>query len=185
LLFEFVSGVEWQFPAPYPMPYFPLPDFERKICLPEELGARTHRLAAPLVFTNGCFDILHRGHVTYLAQARALGASLVVLVNTDASVRRQDKGGDRPITPLSDRLAMLAALESVNLVCSFDEDNPRGAILACQPDILVKGGDWPVEAIVGADTVLARGGRVYSIPFIHPLSTTSLLEKIRKPASGF
>ncbi|MCL2074853.1 MAG: adenylyltransferase/cytidyltransferase family protein [Betaproteobacteria bacterium] len=164
------------------MSTFPLPLFERKICLPEELGVRARMLPAPVVLTNGCFDILHRGHVTYLAQARALGASLIVLVNTDASVKRQDKGKDRPINPLPDRLAMLAALESVNLVAGFDEDTPEAAILACQPDILVKGGDWPVEAIVGAEATLARGGQVYSIPFIHPLSTTAFLEKIRKSA---
>lgn len=163
------------------MPTFALPAFERKICLPEELAERIRRLPAPRVLTNGCFDILHRGHVTYLAQARALGASLVVLVNTDESVKRQNKGADRPIHALPERLAMLAALESVDLVSSFAEDTPEAALLACQPDILVKGGDWPIEAIVGAKAVLARGGKVYSIPFIHPTSTTALLEKIRRP----
>jgi len=162
------------------MPTFALPAFERKICPPEELKARILRLPAPRVFTNGCFDILHRGHVTYLAQARALGASLVVLVNTDASVKRQNKGADRPIHALPERLAMLAALESVDLVSSFDADTPEAALLACQPDILVKGGDWAIEAIVGAQAVLERGGKVYSIPFMHPVSTTALLEKIRQ-----
>jgi rfaE bifunctional protein nucleotidyltransferase chain/domain len=158
---------------------FPLPVFERKICLPQELAGRAARLPAPRVFTNGCFDILHRGHATCLAQARALGASLIVLVNSDASVKRQGKGADRPINPLPDRLAMLAALECVDLVGSFDDDTPLAAILACQPEILVKGGDWPVEKITGAREVLQRGGQVYSIPFLHSLSTSSLLEKIR------
>ncbi|MDR0233936.1 MAG: adenylyltransferase/cytidyltransferase family protein [Zoogloeaceae bacterium] len=162
----------------------PPPDFERKICLPEDFRARVRQLPAPRVLTNGCFDILHRGHVTYLAQARALGASLIVLVNTDASVKRQGKGTDRPINPLSERLAMLAALESVDLVSSFDEDTPEATILACPPEILVKGGDWPIEAIVGAETVLARGGQVHSIPFIHPLSTTAFLEKVRQSVSN-
>ncbi|MDR2637026.1 MAG: adenylyltransferase/cytidyltransferase family protein [Zoogloeaceae bacterium] len=159
---------------------FPLPAFERKICWPQELAERAARLPAPRVFTNGCFDILHRGHATCLAQARALGASLIVLVNSDASVKRQGKGAERPINPLPDRLAMLAALECVDLVSSFDDDTPLAAILACQPEILVKGGDWPAEKIVGAREVLQRGGQVYSIPFIHPLSTSSLLEKIRR-----
>jgi rfaE bifunctional protein nucleotidyltransferase chain/domain len=158
---------------------FPLPAFERKICWPQELAERAACLSAPRVFTNGCFDILHRGHATCLAQARALGASLIVLVNSDASVKRQGKGAARPINPLPDRLAMLAALECVDLVSSFDDDTPLAAILACQPEILVKGGDWSVEKIVGAKEVLQRGGQVYSIPFIHPLSTSSLLEKIR------
>jgi len=162
------------------MTTFSPPAFERKICLPEELSERMRELPSPRVMTNGCFDILHRGHITYLAQARSLGASLIVLVNTDASVKRQEKGGDRPINPLSERLAMLAALESVDLVSSFAEDTPETAILASPPEILVKGGDWPIEKIVGAETVLARGGQVYSIPFIHSLSTTALLEKIRQ-----
>ncbi|MCL2020918.1 MAG: adenylyltransferase/cytidyltransferase family protein [Betaproteobacteria bacterium] len=161
------------------MSAFPSPAFERKICLPEELSARVNQLPAPRVLTNGCFDILHRGHITYLAQARALGASLIVLVNTDASVKRQEKGKDRPINPLSERLAMLAALESVDLVSSFAEDTPEAAIRACQPEILVKGGDWSIAAIVGAEIVLARGGQVYSIPFVHQFSTTALLKKIR------
>ncbi|MDR1648395.1 MAG: adenylyltransferase/cytidyltransferase family protein [Zoogloeaceae bacterium] len=156
------------------------PFFENKICLPEALARRAASLPAPRVFTNGCFDILHRGHVTYLAQARALGASLIVLVNSDASVRRQGKGADRPIHPLCDRLALLAALESVDLVSSFDEDTPLQAILACQPDILVKGGDWPIEQIVGAKEVLQCGGTVHSIPFLHALSTTAVLKKIRQ-----
>lgn len=155
------------------------PDFEAKLCPPGELALRLARLPRPLVFTNGCFDILHRGHVTYLAQARALGAGLVVGVNTDASVRRLGKGDDRPVNGLEDRMAVLAALESVSLVTWFDEDTPLELIRAVQPDVLVKGGDWAVDRIVGADLVLARGGRVYSIPFRHERSTSALLAKIR------
>ena len=155
------------------------PGFEAKLCRPEDLALRAASLPRPRVFTNGCFDILHRGHVTYLAQARALGASLVVAVNSDASVRRLGKGADRPLNRLEDRMAILAALESVSLVVSFAEDTPLATILRCQPEILVKGGDWPLEQIVGAREVLAAGGRVLSLPFIHAASTTQLLEKIR------
>lgn len=157
-----------------------LPAFEGKLCAPASLAARVAALPRPLVFTNGCFDILHRGHVTYLAQARALGASLVVAVNSDASVRRLGKGADRPVNALDDRMAVLAALESVALVTWFDEDTPRARILDCRPDVLVKGGDWPVEKIVGAAEVTGWGGTVHSIPFIHARSTTALLDKIRK-----
>jgi len=160
------------------------PEFERKICGPRELGARVAQLPRPLVFTNGVFDILHRGHVTYLAQARALGASLVVAVNSDASVRRLGKGGDRPINALADRLAVLAALESVDLVVSFDDDTPLAVIGACRPDVLVKGGDYSVEAIEGAREVRDWGGGVHSIPFQHERSTTILLRRIRGSESG-
>jgi len=158
----------------------PSPAFEEKICAPAELAARVAALPRPLVFTNGCFDILHRGHVTYLAQARALGASLVVAANSDESVRRLGKGGDRPVNALADRMAVLAALESVSLVTWFEEDTPLARILDCRPDVLVKGGDWPVERIVGASEVAGWGGTVHSIPFIHARSTTALLEKIRR-----
>lgn len=154
-------------------------DFEKKICSRAEFGDRASRLPHPLVFTNGCFDILHLGHVTYLAQARALGASLVVGVNSDASVRRLGKGDDRPVNNQRDRMSVLAALESVSLVVPFDEDTPLQLILACRPDVLVKGGDWPVDRIVGAREVMAWGGQVHSIPFIHQRSTTALLNKIR------
>jgi rfaE bifunctional protein nucleotidyltransferase chain/domain len=131
------------------------------------------------VFTNGCFDILHRGHVTYLAEARALGASLIVGVNSDASVRRQGKGDDRPINRLEDRMSLLAALESVSLVVGFDTDTPFDLILAIRPEVLVKGGDWRIENIVGAKEVVGWGGSVHSIPFQHHTSTTALLGKIR------
>ena len=159
---------------------FPPPPFEAKICRPDELAERTACLPRPLVFTNGCFDILHRGHVTYLAQARSLGASLIVAVNSDDSVRRLGKGDDRPVNRLEDRMALLAALECVSLITWFDEDTPLASILRCQPDVLVKGGDWAVDSIVGAREVLTQGGRVESIPFIHPHTTTTLLEKIRQ-----
>lgn len=156
-----------------------LPDFEQKICPPEELAQRLPELARPLVFTNGCFDILHRGHATYLAQARSAGGSLILALNTDASVRRQGKGSDRPINCLANRAAVAAALQSVDLVTWFDEDTPADLIESVRPDVLVKGGDWPVEKIVGAQETLSRGGKVFSIPFLHATSTTQTLEKIR------
>ncbi|TAN78620.1 MAG: D-glycero-beta-D-manno-heptose 1-phosphate adenylyltransferase [Gallionella sp.] len=158
---------------------YPAPAFEGKLCRPGMLAARVAALPRPLVFTNGCFDVLHRGHVTYLAQARALGASLVVGVNSDASVKRLGKDGDRPVNPLHDRMAVLAALESVSLVAEFGEDTPLELILTCRPDVLAKGGDWQVENIVGAREVQSWGGSVHSIPFLHERSTTALLNKIR------
>ncbi|MBI5752675.1 MAG: D-glycero-beta-D-manno-heptose 1-phosphate adenylyltransferase [Hydrogenophilales bacterium] len=158
---------------------YPAPQFEKKICLREALAARIAALPRPLVFTNGCFDILHRGHVTYLAQARALGASLIVGVNSDASVKRLGKGDERPINRQEDRMTVLAALEAVSLVTLFDEDTPLQLILDTHPDILVKGGDWDVNSIVGAKEVLAWGGQVHSIPFLHQRSTTELVERIR------
>jgi rfaE bifunctional protein nucleotidyltransferase chain/domain len=159
---------------------YPPPAFEAKIAAPADLAGRIALLPRPLVFTNGCFDILHRGHVTYLAQARNLGASLIVAANSDASVKRLGKGDDRPVNPLADRMALLAALECVSLVTWFDEDTPLQRILDCRPDVLVKGGDWPVEKIVGYREVMAWGGAVHSIPFIHERSTTGLMEKIRR-----
>ena len=156
------------------------PEFEQKICPPARFAARAASLARPLVFTNGVFDILHRGHVTYLAEARALGAALVVALNSDASVRRLGKGEDRPVNALEDRLAVVAALESVALVTWFEEDTPLARILECRPDHLVKGGDWAPDAIVGAAEVKGWGGRVHSIPFRHDRSTTKLLSRIRQ-----
>jgi rfaE bifunctional protein nucleotidyltransferase chain/domain len=155
------------------------PAFEQKVTPLSELEARVAQLPRPLVFTNGCFDVLHRGHVSYLAQARALGTSLVLGVNSDASVKRQGKGADRPINAEADRMMVLAALEAVSLVVVFDEDTPLNLILACQPDVLVKGGDWTVDRIVGAPEVQGWGGTVHSIPFLHQRSTTALLQKIR------
>lgn len=155
------------------------PSFEQKICEPRELRRRADQLPRPMVFTNGVFDILHRGHVTYLAQAAALGKSLVVALNSDTSVRRLGKGDDRPINVLEDRLAVVAALESVRLVTWFEQDTPLELILAAHPDVLVKGGDWPVDQIVGAAEVNDWGGTVHSIPFLHQQSTTALVRKIR------
>lgn len=157
----------------------PGPDFERKIVSPGAIEAAVARLPRPLVFTNGVFDLLHRGHVTYLARARSLGASLLIALNADTSVRRLGKGEDRPINLLEDRLAVIASLESVTLATWFDEDTPLELIRRVAPDVLVKGGDWPVDRIVGADLVRARGGSVHSIPFEHERSTTAMLARIR------
>jgi D-glycero-beta-D-manno-heptose 1-phosphate adenylyltransferase len=157
--------------------------FEAKIREPRALGSWLGALARPLVFTNGVFDILHRGHVTYLARARSLGAALLVALNSDASVRRLGKGGDRPLNTLEDRLAVIAALEPVDAVTWFDEDTPLALIRVCRPEILVKGGDWAPERIVGARDVLGYGGRVESVPFEHERSTSALLKRIRD-ASG-
>jgi rfaE bifunctional protein nucleotidyltransferase chain/domain len=158
---------------------YPSPIFEGKITTSTTLATSVASLPHPVVFTNGCFDVLHRGHVTYLAQARALGSSLVIGVNSDASVKRQGKGDDRPINQQDDRMAVLAALESVSLVVLFDEDTPLNLIIACHPDKLVKGGDWTPDRIVGAMEVQGWGGSVHSIPFLHERSTTALLKKIR------
>ena len=154
--------------------------FEAKICAPSDLTSRLKSVPRPLVFTNGVFDILHRGHVTYLARARALGASLLVAANADASARRLGKGGERPLNALADRLAVLAALEAVTLVTWFEEDTPLELILAVKPDVLVKGGDWKPQAIVGLKEVKSWGGVVHSIPLLQGRSTTSLIRRIRR-----
>ena len=162
---------------------YPPPAFEQKIHHPAplaDLAALLQTLPRPLVFTNGVFDVLHRGHVTYLAQARAQGASLIVALNSDASTRRLGKGDDRPINRLEDRAAVIASLEAVSAVTWFDDDTPLELIRAVRPDVLIKGGDWKPQAIVGADEVLAWGGKVHSIPFLHQTSTTALLNAIRK-----
>jgi D-glycero-beta-D-manno-heptose 1-phosphate adenylyltransferase len=156
------------------------PAFEHKIVPPENLSGRLRLQTRPLVFTNGVFDVLHRGHATYLAESRALGASLIVALNSDLSVKRLGKGTDRPVNPLADRMAVVAALESVSLVTWFEEDTPLSLILICRPDVLVKGGDWPVHEIVGAPQVIEWGGSVKSIPFRFERSTTALLSRIRK-----
>lgn len=159
--------------------YAVTPSFEQKICSAVELAARVGSLPRPLVFTNGVFDILHRGHVTCLAQARALGASLILALNSDASARGLDKGEDRPVNPLADRLAVAAALETVTLVTWFEEATPLELIKAVRPDVLVKGGDWEEDAIVGAAEVRSWGGTVRSIPFVHQRSTTDVIARIR------
>jgi rfaE bifunctional protein nucleotidyltransferase chain/domain len=155
------------------------PDFEQKICAPADLAARSATLPTKTVFTNGVFDVLHRGHVTYLAEARALGGSLIVALNADASVKRLGKGDDRPINLLEDRMAVIAALASVCLVTWFDEDTPIARILEARPQVLVKGGDWSVDKVIGAPEVIGWGGEVHSIAFQHERSTTAMLAKIR------
>ena len=133
-----------------------------------------------IVFTNGCFDILHRGHVQYLQQAAALGQRLIVGLNSDESVRRQQKGPERPLNDEQSRSMVLAALRCVDAVALFDADTPLELIQTIAPDVLVKGGDWSVDRIVGAELVTARGGTVHSLPFIDGFSTTGLVEKIRR-----
>lgn len=132
-----------------------------------------------IVFTNGCFDILHTGHVRYLAAARALGDLLVVGVNSDASVRGL-KGDRRPVNSEQDRAEVLAALASVDYIVVFSEPDPYRVIKELQPDVLVKGGDWPVDKIIGGDIVTARGGKVVNVPFVEGSSTTGTIEKILK-----
>jgi len=157
---------------------------ESKILTRDELVDRygRPREALRLVFTNGCFDVLHRGHVSYLATARALGDALVVGVNTDASVRRLDKGSDRPLVGERDRAFVLAALECVDAVCLFDEDTPRALISAILPDVLVKGGDYTMDNVVGREEVVAAGGEVVLVPLVEGYSTTDLLTRIRGDA---
>jgi D-glycero-beta-D-manno-heptose 1-phosphate adenylyltransferase len=159
-----------------------MPAFENKICSREQLAARVAALPHPVVLTNGVFDLLHRGHVTYLAQARELGASLVVAVNTDASVRRLGKGDDRPLNSCEDRMAVLAALESVALVVPFDDDTALETVLLARPDIYAKGGDYDMDAIPEGQAVKAYGGRAVAIAFEHDRSTTRLLNKARAQA---
>ena len=157
----------------------PPPRYPAQIATADTALARIALLPRPLVFTNGVFDVLHRGHVTYLDQARGLGASLVVAVNADASVRRLGKGDDRPLNGQDDRMAVLAALAAVDLVVPFDDDTPRALIVACLPDILVKGGDYTAETTAGAAEVVAAGGRFVAIPFTFDRSTTALVNRIR------
>jgi len=159
------------------------PKFESKICPPERLAGRLAAVSRPLVFTNGVFDLLHRGHVTYLERARALGASLLVALNSDASARRLGKGAGRPLNALADRAAVVAALEAVDVVTWFDGDTPLALILAARPEVLAKGGDWRPEDIVGSAEVRTWGGTVHSIPFEHQRSTTALVRRIRGDAS--
>jgi rfaE bifunctional protein nucleotidyltransferase chain/domain len=154
-------------------------DFEKKITAREDLSARIAALPQPVVLTNGVFDILHRGHVTYLAQARALGASLVVAVNTDASVKRLGKGDDRPLNTCEDRMAVLAALEAVSLVVPFDEDTALEVVQQARPAVYAKGGDYDMRTISEGQAVLAYGGRAVAIDFEHDRSTTKLLLKVR------
>lgn len=155
------------------------PDFLGKIASREEAVARMATLPKPVVFTNGVFDVLHRGHATYLAQARALGGSLVVALNTDASARRLGKGPDRPLNNQQDRAVLMAALASSSLVTWFDEDTPIELIRALRPDILVKGGDYDMRKLAETAVVESYGGRALAIPFVDGYSTTALVKKIR------
>jgi len=141
--------------------------------------AQAGAFARPVVFTNGVFDILHRGHVSYLDEAAQLGGTLIVAVNTDASVRRLGKGDDRPLNTTADRAAMLAALASVTAVTEFDEDTPQALIEALRPDIIVKGGDYDMETLPETAAVKQWGGKAVAIAFRHERSTTALLRKIR------
>ena len=155
------------------------PRHTAKIATAADALSRIAQLPRPLVFTNGVFDVLHRGHVAYLDEARAQGASLVVAVNSDASVRRLGKGPDRPLNPLDDRMAVLAALAAVDLVVPFDADTPRELIIGCRPDVLVKGGDYTAASTAGAAETIAAGGRFVAIPFALDRSTSALLRRIR------
>jgi rfaE bifunctional protein nucleotidyltransferase chain/domain len=154
--------------------------FLDKLCGGDELPARIAALAAPVVFTNGVFDILHRGHVSYLAQARALGASLVIGLNSDASARRLGKGPDRPLNAELDRACVLAALESVDLVTLFDESTPVELLKQVRPQLYVKGGDYDIETLEETRWVRSWGGDARALPFVDGYSTTALVQRIRR-----
>ena len=157
----------------------PPPAFLARIVPRAQAPAAIRRLAGPVVFTNGVFDVLHRGHVTYLAQARALGGSLVVAINTDASARRLGKGPERPLNGEQDRAAMLAALASVDLVTWFDEDTPVALLEELRPDVYVKGGDYDMATLEETRRIQSWGGRALAIPFVDGYSTTALVKRIR------
>jgi D-glycero-beta-D-manno-heptose 1-phosphate adenylyltransferase len=161
---------------------------DNHIRMREKIVDRTELIAARqrlrengrrVVFTNGCFDLLHPGHVQYLTEARALGDALIVALNSDDSVRRL-KGEGRPILNERERAEVMAALAAVDLVTVFDEETPRQLIAALLPDVLVKGGDWPVDQIVGREEVEAAGGRVLSLPYRQGSSTSDIIERIRR-----
>ena len=154
------------------------PDFENKLCAPAALAERIRGLPRPLVMTNGVFDLLHRGHVTCLAQARALGASLLVAVNDDASARRLHKGSGRPFNRCEDRMALLAALASTDLVTCFDGDDALAIVEAVRPDIYVKGSDYDIATTREGQAVLARGGIAAALPFVHYTSSSQLAATI-------
>jgi D-glycero-beta-D-manno-heptose 1-phosphate adenylyltransferase len=152
-----------------------------KVAARADALARVATLPRPVVFTNGVFDVLHRGHVTYLAQARELGASLVVALNTDSSAKRLGKGPDRPLNNEHDRALVMAALESVSLVTWFDEDTPLQLISQLKPAILVKGGDYDMSKLAETAVVESYGGKALAIPFVDGYSTTALVRRIRSP----
>jgi rfaE bifunctional protein nucleotidyltransferase chain/domain len=155
------------------------PAFLAKICSREDLTQQLGRLPKPWVFTNGVFDVIHRGHVVYLAQARTLGGSLIVALNTDASVRRLGKGDDRPLNAEADRAIVMASLEAVSLVTWFDEDTPVELIDSIRPEILVKGGDYDMAKLPETALVESWGGHALALPFVAGYSTTALVKKIR------
>ena len=155
------------------------PAFLDKLCLRRDLPARLAALPRPMVFTNGVFDILHRGHATYLAQARAMGASLVLGLNSDASARKLGKGPDRPLNAEADRACLLAALESVSLVVLFDEQTPCELLTEIRPDLYVKGGDYDIETLEETRLVRSWGGDAREISFVDGYSTTALVRRIR------
>ena len=156
------------------------PSFLAKVVARSDALAKVAVLPKPVVFTNGVFDVLHRGHVTYLEQARALGGCLVVALNTDASAKRLGKGDDRPLNNQQDRAAVIAALESVSLVTWFDEDTPLSLITELKPDTLVKGGDYDMQKLAETAVVTSYGGTAVAIAFVDGYSTTALVEKIRQ-----
>jgi D-glycero-beta-D-manno-heptose 1-phosphate adenylyltransferase len=158
------------------------PNFIAKLATRAQAAQRMAALPKPVVFTNGVFDVLHRGHASYLAAARALGGSLVVALNTDASARRLGKGPDRPLNNEQDRAALIAALESVSLVTWFDEDTPYEIIDTLRPDILVKGGDYDMKLLREAKLVDSYGGQAFALSFVDGYSTTALVKKIRSAA---
>jgi rfaE bifunctional protein nucleotidyltransferase chain/domain len=158
----------------------PEPAFLAKIVSRREAAAHMAALPGPVVFTNGVFDVLHRGHVTYLAQARALGGSLVVALNTDASARRLGKGPDRPLNGEHDRAIVMAALESVSLVTWFDEDTPVQLLSELKPHVYVKGGDYDMGKLAETALVEGYGGRAVAISFVDGYSTTRLVERIKR-----
>jgi rfaE bifunctional protein nucleotidyltransferase chain/domain len=155
------------------------PEFLNKICERKDLATALSALPKPWVFTNGVFDVLHRGHVMYLAQARALGGSLIVALNTDASVRRLGKGDDRPLNPQADRAVVMASQAAVSLVTWFDDDTPEAVIGEIRPEILVKGGDYDMAKLPETALVQSWGGRALALPFVAGYSTTALVKKIR------
>ena len=157
----------------------PLGGIAAKLCARADAARRLQALPRPWVFTNGVFDVLHRGHVVYLEQARALGGSLVLALNTDASARRLGKGPDRPLNNEADRATVIAALQSVSLVTWFDEDTPLELIAELKPDLLVKGGDYNMQRLAETKVVESYGGRAVAIPFVDGYSTTALVQRIR------
>ena len=159
------------------------PSFLEKIAARADAAERVAALPKPVVFTNGVFDVLHCGHAVYLARARALGGSLVVALNTDASARRLGKGPERPLNNEQDRAIMMAALTSSSLVTWFDEDTPIDLIRALRPDILVKGGDYDMRTLPETAVVEGYGGKALAIPFVEGYSTTALVKKIRRVTS--